>query len=273
MLHNLDNIKYHIEYLSKKPEAESIVLFYDRNEILINLQDDNISYLTYKEVQDCGCDFIYLFSVGEDEYYLAKLKGKLKGFEDRYYNINKLRTVTPRHFVFAGFCGYHLYGWYRDNQFCGRCGHTLEHDDKERMLICHDCGNSIYPKIAPVVIVSVSDGDKLLMTKYNGRAYTNYALVAGFVEVGESAEDTARREVLEEVGLKIKNIRYYKTQPWGLTGSFLIGLFAELDGDPTITIDQNELSEACWMKREDIDVQYNNMSLTNDMICLFKDNK
>ncbi len=273
MIHNLDNIKYHIEYYSKKPKEESVILFYNNNEIICDIEGNKISFLRYKEIQNCNCDFIYLFSVGEDEYYLAMLKGKLQGFEDKYNNINKLRTATPKHLAFAGFCGYHLYGWYRDNQFCGRCGNTLSHDDKDRVLVCGNCGNMVYPKISPAVIVSVSDGDKLLMTKYNGREYTNYALVAGFVEVGEGAEDTARREVMEEVGLKIKNIRYYKTQPWGITGTFLIGLFAELDGDPAITLDENELSEACWVKREDIDVKYNNMSLTNDMICMFKDNK
>ena len=273
MIQNLDNIKFHIEYYSKKPEAESIVLFYNNNEVLLNIEENEILFLRYKEVENFHCDFVYLFSVGDDEFYLAMLNGKLQGVEEKYYNINKLRTVTPKHLVFAGFCGYHLYGWYRDNQFCGRCGNSLSQDDKERMLVCSNCGNMVYPKISPAVIVSVSDGDKLLMTKYNGREYTNYALVAGFVEIGESAEDTARREVMEEVGLKIKNIKYYKTQPWGLSGTFLIGLTAELDGDPTITLDENELSEACWVKREDIDVKYNNTSLTNDMICMFKDNR
>ena len=75
------------------------------------------------------------------------------------------------------------------------------------------CGNMEYPKICPAVIVGVTDGDRLLMSKYAGRAYKNYALIAGFTEIGETVEQTVAREVMEEVGLKVKNIRYYKASP------------------------------------------------------------
>ena len=75
----------------------------------------------------------------------------------------------------------------------------------------------VYPRISPAVIVGILNGDKLLMSKYAGRSYRSYALIAGFIEIGESAEQTVQREVMEEVGLKVKNIRYYKSQPWGFT--------------------------------------------------------
>ena len=89
-------------------------------------------------------------------------------------------------------------------------------DHKERMVHCECCGNMVYPKICPGIIVAVTNGDKLLLTKYApapGRN-ANYALVAGFTEIGETLEETVQREVMEEVGLKVKNIRYYKSQPW-----------------------------------------------------------
>ena len=81
------------------------------------------------------------------------------------------------------------------------------------MMRCSACGNTVYPKIAPAVIVGVINGDKILLTKYNGRAYKKYALIAGFTEIGETAEETVAREVMEEAGIKVKDITYYKSQP------------------------------------------------------------
>ena len=75
------------------------------------------------------------------------------------------------------------------------------------------------------------------MTKYAGRQYTRYALIAGFTEIGETMEETVQREVLEEVGLKVKNITYYKSQPWGFAGDMLLGFFCELDGSDEIKMD------------------------------------
>ena len=79
------------------------------------------------------------------------------------------------------------------------------------MLYCDSCKNTVYPKISPVVIVGITDNDKLLMTKYAGSRSELYALVAGFVEIGETPEEAVARESMEEVGLKVKNIKYYKT--------------------------------------------------------------
>ena len=128
----------------------------------------------------------------------------------------------------------------------------------------------VYPRINPAVIVGVTDGDRLLLTKYRGRAYKKYALVAGFTEIGESFEQTVAREVMEETGLKVKNIRYYKSQPWGFADNILAGYFCEVDGDPTIQMDQEELSVAEWFERDEIPVEPEDLSLTNEMIIHFK---
>jgi len=108
------------------------------------------------------------------------------------------------------------------------------------------------------------------MTKYAGRSYKKYALIAGFTEIGETAEETVAREVMEEVGLKVKNIRYYKSQPWGVDGNLLLGFFADLDGEGEIHLDENELSEGEWFARDAMPAHDDGISLTREMMGVFE---
>lgn len=140
------------------------------------------------------------------------------------------------------------------------------------MLFCPGCGNMIFPKIAPAVIVCVTDGDRILMSKYANREFKKYALIAGFTEIGETAEETVAREVMEEVGLRVKNIRYYKSQPWGLDSNLLLGFFCDLDGDDTISMDAQELSDARWFYRDKMPAHNDGISLTTEMMDVFEKN-
>lgn len=196
--------------------------------------------------------------------------------EDVEYTVETLRVLRrtkPKEECYAGETAYHLYVWYRDNSFCGRCGEHLEYSHKERAMICPSCGNVVYPKIAPAVIVGIlnSSGDKIVMTRYAGREYKGHALVAGFCEIGETAEDTVRREVLEEVGLHVRNIRYYKSQPWGFDSNLLFGYYCTADEDEPIHMDDGELAKAVWISRDEIGEEERNLSLTAEMIMHFKE--
>ena len=113
---------------------------------------------------------------------------------------------------------------------------------KERMLFARLAVFRSTLTISPSVIVAVYDGDRLLLTKYKGQTHNRYALVAGFCEIGENLEQAVRREVEEEVGLKVKNLYYYKSQPWPFTSTMLAGFYAELDGDSTVKLQEDELA-------------------------------
>ena len=139
------------------------------------------------------------------------------------------------------------------------------------MLRCPNCGNMIFPRISPAVIVAVTNGDRILLSKYAGRAYTRYALLAGYAEIGETIEQTVHREVMEEVGLKVKNLRYYKSQPWGVDGNVLMGFFCDVDGNDTIHIDETELSMADWYPRDALPARDDGISLTREMIRVFEE--
>ena len=148
----------------------------------------------------------------------------------------------------------------------------MEQDKTERAMFCPRCHSKVYPRINPAVIVGVVHGDALLLTKYR-TGFAHNALVAGFTEFGETLEETVTREVMEEVGLRVKNIRYYKSQPWGVAADILAGFFCQAEGDATIRMDKNELKYAEWVRPEDVVLQPNDYSLTNDMMKLFKAGK
>ena len=165
---------------------------------------------------------------------------------------------------------FHYMDWERTHRFCGRCGAVMVHGQTERSQICPVCGQVVYPKICPAIIAAVYDGDRLLLTRYRGRPFVRYALVAGFNEIGESIEDTVRREVFEEVGLRVRDLQFYKSQPWVFTDSLLMGFFARLDGSDAITLQEDELSEAQWFPRAEIPDDHSAISLTGEMIEFFR---
>lgn len=236
-------------------------------------KDDGLVYPTLENWPDGNTVFTYLLNVSGQKFFLAETDRNITipGFE--LHGASYFRTIGPKYLSFAGITCYHLADWYANNRFCGRCGCELQKDNRERMLYCSECGNTVYPKISPAIIVAITDGDRILLTKYNGREYKKFSLVAGFVEIGETLEGTVHREVMEEVGLKVKNLKYFKSQPWAFTECLLTGFVAELDGSDEIVMDPDELSVAQWVNRDELDPDIPDLSLTNTMIKAFFDKR
>lgn len=269
---HLDN-----QYHEQTPRPQDTVLCMRGNEILVRREQDNTLRLpTWEQTQACCADWRcwggsstqFIFSMQGRNYHLFMGEaGEIPGFT--YEPASALRQSVSKDICFAAMTGWHLFTWYRSNQFCGRCGAKTQHDHRERMMRCPACGNMIYPRIAPAVIAAVTDGDRLVLSKYANRSYTRFSLLAGFIEIGETAEEAVAREVMEEVGLRVKNIRYYKSQPWGIAGNLSIGYFCDLDGDDSIRIDENELSMAGWYDRHALPAKDDGISLTREMIRIF----
>lgn len=270
MLQDIAPKKYHVEYTPVPPAEDTLCFVFRGREILERLgEDGRLALPTWKEVEGAALRAGYLFRIDQQVYCLAELKAGYHPQGYGWWDLRGSRGKKPLDLHFAETTAYHLYVWYRDNQFCGRCGGRTQPDGKERMLRCPHCGNLIYPKIAPAILVAVTHEDRILVTRYQGREYKGYALIAGFAEIGETAEDTIRREVMEEVGLHVTDIRYYASQPWGMDSNLLLGFFARLEGSPEIHLDRQELSQAGWYRREEIDLAPDNYSLTNQMIQSF----
>ena len=215
-------------------------------------------------------DYRYLFSVDDAPYFLASSSALPIGCTLQDVRQLRREQSLPKHEIFAILTGKHLADWYRDSAFCGRCGTRTNHSPTERAMVCPHCKNTVYPKICPAVIVAVHDGDRLLLTRYRGRPFKKYALIAGFNEIGESIEDTVHREVMEEAGLRVKNLRFYKSQPWVFTDTLLMGFVCELDGSDRITVQESELAEASWHLRSELPEDHSHISLTGEMIEQFR---
>lgn len=277
MIQDIQPHQYDNRYRPQAPDGNSLVLYCEEHSVLVKQTPDGITFPRFSELErlneDIYDDCIYLFSIDGVRYYLAENISREPLSEFSMENTEIFRSAEPQYQAFAGITGYQLYIWYRDHKYCGRCGRLLERDRKERMLRCGECGNMVYPKICPAVIIGVTDGSRILMSKYAGRTYKKYALLAGFAEIGETLEQTVKREVMEEVGLKVKNIRYYKSQPWSFSDTLLTGFYCDLDGPDEITLDREELALAEWFEREEIPVEPSRDSLTNEMIMKFKNSE
>lgn len=269
MLQDIAPKQYHVKFREEEPKQTSPCFVFRDKELLERKEGGGAMLPTFGDLRDSAEKVRYLFRIDEDAYYLVSLTEDFVPTGYTYQNFRIGGKEKAKDLYFAETIAYQLSVWYQDNRFCGRCGTETEPNHRERMLCCPRCGNQIYPKIAPAIVVAVTDRDRLLMTRYNHRAYKGYALIAGFTEVGETAEQTVEREVMEEVGLRVKNIRYYGSQPWGTDSNLLIGFFAALDGSAKIRMDQEELSQARWYRRQEITVKPDGYSITNAMIQSF----
>ena len=161
--------------------------------------------------------------------------------------------------------------WYISHKFCGRCGTRTQVDEKDMMLKCPKCGQVHYPRIAPAIIVAIKNEDKLLMAQHSYHDTIRYALIAGFVEPGESIEESVHREVLEEVGIRIKNLTYKKSQSWPFPNSLMLAFEAEYEsGD--IKVDGDEIVKAKWFKKDEIIRYASDISISDWLIQEFIDN-
>lgn len=275
MIQDIAPYTYHNEYQPVPPDSGSYILAYESGQILLaqESRESDISFPQFKELEgkisDLYQNYIYLFSIDEMRFYLIPNLDTTLLSDYRFHDVRVLRTAQPQHLAFAGITGHQLFQWYQSRRYCGCCGQPMKHDQKERMMYCPSCGRHEYPVLMPAVIVAITNGDKLILSKYEGRNFKRYALIAGFAEIGETIEETVHREVMEEVGLKVKNLRYYKSQPWSFSGTLLFGFFCDLDGDDTLTVDREELAMAEWFDRDKIPDQGNNISLTKEMMMTF----
>jgi NAD+ diphosphatase len=277
MIQDIGSGLFHNEFEHPEPQAGDWVFSFENRTVLLREGNQGIEVPTVRELppdKQTTTSLRFLFRVSGKACYLWYENEPLTVASYSYGKLRLLRSAHPQDVCFAGETAYQLYGWYRDNHFCGRCGKPMHPDTVERAMKCDACGHIVYPKIMPAVIVGVLWDNKILTTRYAGREFKGRALIAGFCEIGETGEDTVRREVMEEVGLRVKNIRYFASQPWGFESDLLIGYTCEVDGNPTIHVDHHELAIGEWMTREALQLEeLHTISLTATILDAFRKGK
>lgn len=167
-------------------------------------------------------------------------------------------------FLLAG-RAFQIVNWNRLTRFCGSCSTPTELKSNELAKQCPACGAVYYPRISPAVIVAVVRGDKILLAHNKNFRTSWYSVIAGFVEPGETFEDCVAREVAEEVGIKVKNIKYFGSQPWPFPDSLMVGFLAEYESGEII-VDGEEIDAAGWYGRENLPACPGNSTIAGQLI-------
>ena len=162
-----------------------------------------------------------------------------------------LRAVTPRTgdralFLLAGTASQILY-WSETNRYCGRCGHATAAKADERARVCPACGHITYMRISPATITAVLRGGEILLAHNRNFPAGRYGLISGFAEAGETLEECVEREIGEEVGIRVKNIRYCCSQPWPFPDSLMLAFTAEYESG-ALAEDGCEITDAAWFR-------------------------
>jgi len=262
--HHFDN-----HYLAgEKMGEKDLILQYKDNTLLMKTNDDELEIPRKKDFPEITdkTEHTFLFTLNDVSCFLVW--DNLQADENRFAHkeISFFRTISQPEIAWISIVGYHLRNWYSEHQFCGKCGTKTHHKLDERALVCPNCQAVFFPKISPAIIVAILSKDKILLAHNSNFKGGWHSLIAGYVDVGETLEETVIREVKEEVGLDVRNIRYYKSQPWPLSGSMMIGFVAEADEDQPITVDNKEITTAAWFSRENLPDHPTNISIAGELI-------
>jgi NAD+ diphosphatase len=189
---------------------------------------------------------IYLGSLNGTHCYAAEVEVSSRPPEGMaFHGLRELHGRTDERLLGVAFKAIHTIEWDRVDQYCNRCGSKNHPKIGERAKECPRCGHVSFPRISPAIIVLIEHDDKALLARSPRFKEGLYSTLAGFVEPGETLEDAVRREVKEEAGIDVKNIRYFGSQPWPFPDSLMIGFTAEYAGGD-IKVDDNEILDARW---------------------------
>ncbi len=261
------------QFLSNAPFRDTdIILHYNGNSLLFKISGNGFELPKKKDFPQISekTKSTFLFTLNDISCFLIwdNLNPDMTNFA--YKDPGFFRSFAQKETAWISLVGYQLANWYTSNKFCGKCGSQTQEKQSERAIECTECGSVVFPKISPAIIVAILSKDKILLARNSGFRESWYSLIAGYADVGESLEETVVREVQEEVGLVVRNIRYYKSQPWPLSGSMMIGFIADADENQPIVTDNQEITEAAWFTRENLPDHPSNLSIAGLMIEKFK---
>ncbi|MDG6243170.1 MAG: NAD(+) diphosphatase [Methanolobus sp.] len=248
--------------------------FKDREMLLIN-DDTDIRVPSMEEIGQIAFSSVrtqYLGELNDISCYSMELDTRNADsiFEEpsagfRFTPLMELTGLIEEPLAMLAGKAVHIMEWDRNSLFCGRCGSATSFKEDERAKQCSDCGFVSFPKISPAIIVLIEKEDKVLLARSAHFRPGLYSIIAGFVEPGESIEQAVVREVREEVGVSIKNLRYFGSQPWPYPDSLMIGFTAEF-AEGEIEVDGVEIEDAAWFGMDEIPFVPETTSISGHLI-------
>lgn len=267
--HQFDN-----SFVNSSDILEDDYVFCFKGNALLLIHNGNTQEIPRKkDVAKCPSKGTFLFTLNNTHCFLVWDCPGQKKSPFLYHEIKFRNIIHEKEIDWCSGVAFQLKNWYEQNKFCGQCGGSTEQKISERAITCPSCKTSLYPSISPAIIVAILCKDKILLARGVNFPKGYYSLVAGYVDTGESIEGAIIREVKEEVGIDIKNIRYYNSQPWPFSGSMMIGFIAEADEEQAIIVDKNEIAEAAWFSRSSLPNYPPDRSIAGEIIDKFKTKK
>ncbi len=231
---------------------EASVIAFRGNELLIDVKTFTWpQYIHVISATSIDAEWHYLGEINSQPCFTVQLDSSLSAVLPEDYDLVPLRqlVIAPDTHIFqlAGRAA-QILEWSKTHRYCGQCGSGMQrHELNERARVCPSCGHSCYPRINPCVIVVIVKGDELLLARAHRFTNGMFSALAGFMEAGESAEETLVREVREEVGVEVTNIRYVTSQPWPFPSNLMLGFIADFAGGE-IKLQDDEIAEASFYR-------------------------
>jgi NAD+ diphosphatase len=265
------------EYLPQfQPPAErgdhALWFAFHESRVLVRMNDAVPSVMTCAHPSAHGLETLqehYLGTYGGEHCYAAELAAAqiAQSVPEGHAMLGLRDLLGHIDDTLAGISGraFQILDWNRNHKYCGRCGGETVPRNNERARTCPTCKRTSYPPVAPVIMILIKDGRRLLLARKVGWGNTRYSALAGFVEPGETLESTVIRETREEVGVEIKNIQYFGSQPWPFPNNLMIAFTADYAGGP-VKPDGVEIEEATFFDVDDLPNLPPGISISRRMI-------
>jgi len=242
---------------------------FNQGKLLINVNSDENRIPHAKNLEELNIFPIrtqYLGTLQGHQCYSVEVDPKTKEPEGMVFrDLRSLYSVLDEDiFLLAGRAS-QIVNWDQTHQYCGRCGTQTETLDGENAKICPECGFISHTRISPAIITAVIKDDKILLAHGRGFPANRYSVIAGFVEPGETLEECVEREVMEEVNITVKNIKYFGSQPWPFPNSLMIGFISEYESGE-ICVDGDEITDARWFSTKNLPELPSKVSISRELI-------
>ena len=259
-----------------KESADALWFIYDQGRLAVKIQGDSCKIPVTRDLKGAQPALFhrqYLGMLDKQPCYAAEIDGEtLKGANLESRDLRALFGKLDENLIWIAGRANQLVNWNQTHLYCGSCGQPTEFKVDERAKICPQCGLINFPRLSPAVIVAILKDDQILLGRNKRFKLPFYSVLAGFVEPGETLEECVEREIREEVGIKIRNISYFGSQPWPFPNSLMIAFTADYAGGD-ICVDGSEILDAAWFKKDRLPKIPPRISIARQLIDWFVDHR